>query len=63
MQVCCLCIFRSPVLEDALVREKRAATGKKDRLWEHAVIPYTIDANFSGMHNFVLSFLSYLISQ
>lgn len=34
---------------DTLVRERRAATGKKDRLWDHAVIPYTIDANFSGM--------------
>lgn len=31
-----------------LEREKRAATGKKDRLWPHAVIPYEINSTFSG---------------
>ncbi|KAF6032949.1 tok [Bugula neritina] len=32
------------------VRSKRAATGKRDRLWDHAVIPYEINATFSGQH-------------
>lgn len=30
-------------------RVERAATGKKDRLWDHAVIPYEINSTFSGM--------------
>ena len=29
-------------------RQRRAATARPERLWEHAVIPYEIDANFSG---------------
>lgn len=31
-------------------RSRRAATARKDRIWEHGVIPYEIDGNFSGMH-------------
>jgi len=27
---------------------KRAATAKKERIWPHGVIPYTIMGNFSG---------------
>ena len=29
-------------------RSKRAATARKERLWEHGIIPYEIEANFSG---------------
>ncbi|BFZ17237.1 hypothetical protein BsWGS_20276 [Bradybaena similaris] len=29
-------------------RQRRAATARKDRLWDWGVIPYMIDANFSG---------------
>jgi hypothetical protein len=29
-------------------RRRRAATARTERLWEHGVIPYEIDANFSG---------------
>lgn len=29
-------------------RQRRAATARPERLWEHAVIPYAIDTNFSG---------------
>ncbi|ELU00391.1 hypothetical protein CAPTEDRAFT_221124 [Capitella teleta] len=31
-------------------RNRRAATARRERLWEHGVIPYEIDANFSGAH-------------
>lgn len=31
-------------------RNRRAATARPERLWEHGVIPYEIQANFSGMH-------------
>jgi tolkin protein len=31
-------------------RATRAATAKKDRIWDYGVIPYEIDANFSGGH-------------
>lgn len=31
-------------------RVTRAATAKKDRIWDYGVIPYEIDGNFSGAH-------------
>ena len=31
-------------------RTKRAATARAERVWDYAVIPYEIDANFSGVH-------------
>ena len=31
-------------------RVKRAATARPERVWDYAVIPYEIDANFSGVH-------------
>ncbi|XP_049534973.1 tolloid-like protein 2 isoform X2 [Anopheles darlingi] len=31
-------------------RTVRAATAKKERIWDFGVIPYEIDGNFSGMH-------------
>ncbi|XP_012283189.1 bone morphogenetic protein 1 [Orussus abietinus] len=31
-------------------RTRRAATARKDRVWDHGVIPYEIDGNFSGAH-------------
>ena len=31
-------------------RIKRAATARSERVWDYAVIPYEIDANFSGVH-------------
>ncbi|XP_054716858.1 bone morphogenetic protein 1-like [Uloborus diversus] len=31
-------------------RKGRAATARTDRLWPHAVIPYEIEANFSGKY-------------
>ena len=31
-------------------RAKRAATARPERVWDYAVIPYEIDANFSGVH-------------
>lgn len=33
-----------------LSRSRRAATARRERLWPDAVIPYEIDANFSGAH-------------
>ncbi|BES88254.1 CUB domain [Nesidiocoris tenuis] len=36
--------------EKAVRRLARAATARKERVWEHGVIPYEIDGNFSGMH-------------
>ena len=34
----------------ALTRRRRAATARKERVWDHGVIPYEIDGNFSGAH-------------
>ena len=34
----------------ALIRSRRAATARKERIWDFGVIPYEIDANFSGAH-------------
>lgn len=31
-------------------RTVRAATNRKERIWENGVIPYEIDGNFSGAH-------------
>ncbi|XP_060072061.1 tolloid-like protein 1 [Ylistrum balloti] len=31
-------------------RERRAATARPERLWDYGVIPYEIEANFSGQH-------------
>lgn len=31
-------------------RSTRAATAKKERIWDFGVIPYEIDGNFSGLH-------------
>lgn len=36
-------------------RSRRAATARRDRLWDDAVIPYEIDSNFSGMYHAYLS--------
>lgn len=33
-----------------LIRNRRAATARKERIWDFGVIPYEIDANFSGAH-------------
>ena len=41
---------KSNVDEDAPRRMKRAATARAERVWDYAVIPYEIDANFSGVH-------------
>jgi hypothetical protein len=39
-------------------RQRRAATSRPDRLWEHGVIPYDIDSNFSGEYNEIRGALS-----
>ena len=36
--------------ERRLNRARRAATARKERVWDYGVIPYEIDANFSGAH-------------
>ena len=36
--------------ETIIKRSKRAATARPERIWDYAVIPYEIDANFSGNH-------------
>lgn len=36
--------------QPTLQRSARAATAKKDRIWDFGVIPYEIDGNFSGAH-------------
>lgn len=38
------------VSENSHHRVTRAATAKKDRIWDYGVIPYEIDGNFSGAH-------------
>lgn len=32
------------------VRQRRAATARRERIWDFGVIPYEIDGNFSGGH-------------
>lgn len=39
-----------PMLRDFPTRSRRAATARKERVWDHGVIPYEIDGNFSGAH-------------
>jgi Astacin (Peptidase family M12A) len=39
---------KSPVAEQP--RQKRAATARMERIWDHGIIPYEIDKNFSGEH-------------
>lgn len=45
-------IFEMPheTVDSAHRRVTRAATAKKDRIWDYGVIPYEIDANFTGAH-------------
>ena len=31
-------------------RHRRAATARTERLWDHAVVPFVVDSNFSGAH-------------
>lgn len=31
-------------------RGRRAATARRERIWDFGVIPYEIDGNFSGAH-------------
>ena len=40
----------SEAKRSAFVRNRRAATARKERIWDFGVIPYEIDANFSGAH-------------
>ncbi|CAB4058643.1 tok [Lepeophtheirus salmonis] len=37
-------------ISNKLIKSKRAATARPERIWEYAVIPYEVDANFSGVH-------------
>ncbi|XP_011152064.2 tolloid-like protein 2 isoform X1 [Harpegnathos saltator] len=43
-------IKRSTTRHTLLSRARRAATARKERVWDHGVIPYEIDGNFSGAH-------------
>ena len=42
--------WRETRTRDTLTRVRRAATARKERIWDFGVIPYEIDANFSGAH-------------
>ena len=42
--------FNQEDLYNLFNRDKRAATARPERVWDYAVIPYEIDANFSGVH-------------
>ena len=37
------------------LRHKRAATARSDRLWNYGVIPYDIEANFTGVFSDMLT--------
>lgn len=39
-----------PVEVAGLRRQKRAATARKERIWDYGVIPYEIDQHFGGAH-------------
>lgn len=38
------------IVKSSPSRRRRAATARKERVWDHGVIPYEIDGNFSGAH-------------
>lgn len=40
---------------EKLLRSRRAATARPERIWDYGVIPYEIEANFSGKLKCVLS--------
>ena len=49
----CSPLFRghvSDTVQCTVLVLRRAATARLERIWENAVIPYEIDANFSGVH-------------
>jgi len=39
-----------PFRQTARHRRRRAATARRERIWDFGVIPYEIDGNFSGAH-------------
>lgn len=41
------CTYTTDKIE---TRKKRAATARTERIWDYGVIPYEIEANFSGAH-------------
>ncbi|XP_050312817.1 tolloid-like protein 1 [Anthonomus grandis grandis] len=41
---------KSTANDQLLRRSTRAATARKERVWDYGVIPYEIDGNFSGLH-------------
>jgi hypothetical protein len=41
---------RGPLTTHKRRRVARAATARKERVWDYGVIPYEIDGNFSGAH-------------
>ena len=41
--------MNNTIENNQLNRTKRAATARPERVWDYAVIPYKIDANFSGV--------------
>ncbi|ODM91924.1 Tolloid-like protein 2, partial [Orchesella cincta] len=43
-------IFMSSFNGDGSGRSRRAATARRERIWDFGVIPYEIDGNFSGAH-------------
>ncbi|XP_023245166.1 tolloid-like protein 2 [Copidosoma floridanum] len=43
-------LAREPGTMTQRTRRRRAATARKERVWDHGVIPYEIDGNFSGAH-------------
>ncbi len=36
--------------QEEQIRHRRAATARRERIWDFGVIPYEIDGNFSGSH-------------
>ncbi|XP_015793831.1 dorsal-ventral patterning tolloid-like protein 1 [Tetranychus urticae] len=42
--------FASQLVHSPIKRTPRAATARPERLWDYGVIPYEIEANFSGDH-------------
>jgi tolkin protein len=45
--------YKAMTADKKMVRTKRAATARPERIWDYGVIPYEIEANFSGKEPFL----------
>lgn len=52
--------YTKPLIDQQVekeIRAKRAATARPERIWDYGVIPYEIEANFSGELSVLISYI------